>query len=226
MGRWEQQQAAKKGFRIVAMAHSDCVRKAKAHLELKVERDVEDHKAIFCHWMGSKRISKENAGLLLNRTDWVTVHTGKNSSGSPSLQNLFSLSFHWDRPEVSTDELPPSWQRALEADSRCSLGLQQQRRAPGQVKHLLPWPGSPGPHQEYCSWFWACRQRTDVGKLEQLWWGACHRGGAFMILWSAHIKPWGVSCNLMADSGFSRGAGLETSWDPVQLELLCDDSVK
>lgn len=57
------------GFLMVAIAHSDCVRKAKALLELKVERDVEDSKAIFCHWMGSKRISKENAGVLLNRTD-------------------------------------------------------------------------------------------------------------------------------------------------------------
>lgn len=43
LGRWEQQQAAEEGFRIVAMAHSDCVRKGKAHLELKVERDVEDN---------------------------------------------------------------------------------------------------------------------------------------------------------------------------------------
>lgn len=47
---WEQQQAAKEGF-------SEGVRKAKGHLELGVERDVEDHKAIFCPWMGSKRIS-------------------------------------------------------------------------------------------------------------------------------------------------------------------------
>lgn len=68
MGSWEQQQAAKRGSRIVAMEHGDYVRKAKAHLELKVERDVEDNKAIFCCWMDSKRISKENAGLLQNRT--------------------------------------------------------------------------------------------------------------------------------------------------------------
>lgn len=51
----------KEGFRTVAMAGSGCVGKAKAHLELKVERDIEDNKAIFCHWMGSERISKENA---------------------------------------------------------------------------------------------------------------------------------------------------------------------
>lgn len=54
---------------FVAQVCSDGVWKAKAHLELTVERDIEDSKANFCHCMGSVRISKENAGLLLNRTD-------------------------------------------------------------------------------------------------------------------------------------------------------------
>jgi len=62
--RWEQGQEE---FRNVAQAHSDCIRKARAQLELKVERDINGNKASFCYCMSSKRINKENTDLLLNR---------------------------------------------------------------------------------------------------------------------------------------------------------------
>lgn len=68
MGRWEQGQATKEESRNVAQAHSDCVRKGKAQLELKVKRDIKGKKASFCHCMSDKRINKEDVDLLLNRT--------------------------------------------------------------------------------------------------------------------------------------------------------------
>lgn len=78
---WEQQ-AAKEGF-------SDCVRKAKGHLELEVERDIEDHKAIFCPWMGSKRISKENACLLLTgQIEWQCTQIRTSQAAQPSFPEL------------------------------------------------------------------------------------------------------------------------------------------
>lgn len=81
MGRWEQGQATNEEFRDVVQAHSDCVRKPKAQLELEVERDIRGNKTSFCHCMSSKRINKENVDLLLNRTgDSVTIDTDKKSS--------------------------------------------------------------------------------------------------------------------------------------------------
>ena len=81
MERWEQGQATKEEFRHVAQALSGCVRKAKAQLELKVERDIKGNKASFCHCMSSKRVNRENVGLLLNRTgDSVTTDTDKKCS--------------------------------------------------------------------------------------------------------------------------------------------------
>lgn len=81
MGRWEQGQATEEEFRNVAQAHSDCVRKAKAQLEPKVQRDIKGNKASFCHCMSSKGINKENVDLLLNRTgDSVTMDTDEKSS--------------------------------------------------------------------------------------------------------------------------------------------------
>lgn len=92
LGRWEQGHTTKEEFRNIAQAHSDCVQKAKAELELKVERDIKGNKASFCHCMSSKRI---NVDLLLNRTgDSVTVDTDKESSDTlRSPQSLLSLSF-------------------------------------------------------------------------------------------------------------------------------------
>lgn len=78
MGRQEQSQASKEKFRNVAQAHSDFVRKVKAQLELKAERDIKGHKASLWCCMSSKRINKENVDLLLNKTgDSVTMDAAK-----------------------------------------------------------------------------------------------------------------------------------------------------
>jgi len=49
----------------VVRACRDATRKAKAHLELKLARDVKKKKGFF-NYISSKRKSRDNVGLLLN----------------------------------------------------------------------------------------------------------------------------------------------------------------
>lgn len=43
-----------------------CLRKAKAHLQLNLEREIKDNKKSFFKYISSKRKSKENVVSLLN----------------------------------------------------------------------------------------------------------------------------------------------------------------
>lgn len=148
LGRWEQGHTTKEEFRNIAQAHSDCVQKAKAELELKVERDIKGNKASFCYCMSSKRI---NVDLLPNRTgdsvnrtgDSVTVDTDKESSDTlRSPQSLLSLSFHQGLSDVLIDKLTASQQCALEAEGEQYLGCINRRIVTGQVKQLFPLLGT------------------------------------------------------------------------------------
>ncbi|GAB0209097.1 hypothetical protein GRJ2_003375400 [Grus japonensis] len=53
-------------YRDVVRLRRDATRKAKAHLELNVARDVKDKKEGFFKYISSKRTTRENVGLLLN----------------------------------------------------------------------------------------------------------------------------------------------------------------
>ncbi|GAB0209109.1 mitochondrial enolase superfamily member 1 [Grus japonensis] len=53
-------------YRDVVRLRRDATRKAKAHLELNVARDVKDKKKGFFKYISSKRTTRENVGLLLN----------------------------------------------------------------------------------------------------------------------------------------------------------------
>jgi len=63
---WKEGQATWEEYRNVVKACRDATRKAKAHLELSLARDVKDNKKSFFKYINSKRKTRENVGLLLN----------------------------------------------------------------------------------------------------------------------------------------------------------------
>jgi len=64
-GMWEKGQNTWEKYRNVVRVCRDVMRKAKAHLELNLARDVKDNKKGFKH-ISSKRKTGENVSLLLN----------------------------------------------------------------------------------------------------------------------------------------------------------------
>lgn len=69
VGRWSNEE-----FRNISWAGSHGVREVEVQVELILLRDVKLNKRSFCCYIKSKRLSKENVGLLLNGTaDTVTT---------------------------------------------------------------------------------------------------------------------------------------------------------
>jgi len=64
-GMWKEGQATPEEYRNVVRARRDATRKAKAHLELKLTRDVKNKKGFF-NCISSKRKARDNVGQLLN----------------------------------------------------------------------------------------------------------------------------------------------------------------
>jgi len=64
-GMWKEGQATREEYRNVVRARRDATRKAKAHLELNVARDVKNNKKGFIY-ISSKRKTRDNVGPLLN----------------------------------------------------------------------------------------------------------------------------------------------------------------
>ena len=74
---WKDRQATWEEYRNVVRACRDATRKAKAHLELKLARDVKNNKCFF-NYISSKRKARDNVGPLLNEVSvLVTEHTEK-----------------------------------------------------------------------------------------------------------------------------------------------------
>jgi len=65
-GIWKEVQATWEEYRNVVRACRDATRKAKAHLELSLARDVKNNKKGFFKYISSKRKSRDNVGPLLN----------------------------------------------------------------------------------------------------------------------------------------------------------------
>ncbi|GAB0180066.1 mitochondrial enolase superfamily member 1 [Grus japonensis] len=63
---WKKGLAAWEEYRNVVRVCRDATRKAKAHLELNLARDVKDNKKGFFKYISSKRKARENVGPLLN----------------------------------------------------------------------------------------------------------------------------------------------------------------
>jgi len=65
-GMWNEGQTTWEEYRNVVRACRDATRKAKAHLELNLARDVKNKKKGFFNYISSKRKAKDNVGRLLN----------------------------------------------------------------------------------------------------------------------------------------------------------------
>jgi len=65
-GMWKEGQATWEEYRNVVRACRDATRKAKAHLELKLARDVRNNKKGFFKYINSKRKARDNVGPLPN----------------------------------------------------------------------------------------------------------------------------------------------------------------
>lgn len=63
---WKKGLATWEEYRNAVRACRDETRKARAHLELKLEKEVKDNKKSFLKYGNSKRKPRENAGPLLN----------------------------------------------------------------------------------------------------------------------------------------------------------------
>ncbi|GAB0203755.1 mitochondrial enolase superfamily member 1 [Grus japonensis] len=63
---WKKGLATWEEYRNVVRVCGDATRKAKAHLELKLARDVKGNKKDFFKYISSKRKTRENVGPLLN----------------------------------------------------------------------------------------------------------------------------------------------------------------
>jgi len=67
---WKEGQTTWEEYRNVVRACREATRKAKAHLELNLTRDVKDNKKGFFKYISSKRKTRENVGLLLTEVPW------------------------------------------------------------------------------------------------------------------------------------------------------------
>jgi len=65
-GTWKEGQATWEEYRNMVRTCRNGTRKAKAHLELKLARDVKDNKKDFVNYISSKRKARDNVESLLN----------------------------------------------------------------------------------------------------------------------------------------------------------------
>jgi len=65
-GMWKEGQATWEDYRNVFRACKDAPRKAKAHLELNLARDVRSNMKGFFNYVSSKGKTRDNVGPLLN----------------------------------------------------------------------------------------------------------------------------------------------------------------
>jgi len=63
---WKERQATWEEYSNVVTACRDATRKAKAHLQLNLARDVKNNKKGFFNYISSKRKTRDNVGPLLN----------------------------------------------------------------------------------------------------------------------------------------------------------------
>jgi len=101
---WEDGQAIWKEYRNVVRACRDATRKAKAHLELKLARDVKNNKKGFLKYISSKRKTRDNVGWLPNELGALVTENAEKAE----LLNAFFVS-------VFTAKASPQESQVLEA---------------------------------------------------------------------------------------------------------------
>jgi len=68
-GMWNEGQTTWEEYRNVARTCRDAMRKAKAHMELNLARDIKSHNKGFFNYISSKQKTKDNVGPLLNEVN-------------------------------------------------------------------------------------------------------------------------------------------------------------
>ena len=87
---WKGIQIATEDYKNLAQACRDAVRKTKAHLELKVAKDVKHKKKGFFGYMSSKQKHREDIGPLLNRAGKLVTN---NADKAEVLNSFFASAF-------------------------------------------------------------------------------------------------------------------------------------
>jgi len=72
-GMWKEGQATWEEYRNVTRACRDATRKARAHLELYLARDVKNNKKGFFNYISSKWKTRDNVGPLLNEAGVLVI---------------------------------------------------------------------------------------------------------------------------------------------------------
>lgn len=85
---WKQLQVSLEDYRDTVQRCKAALRKAKAHLELNLERDVKSNKKGFCQYLNSKRPTRKNVGLLRNGNEDLVR---KDIKKAEALNAFFSL---------------------------------------------------------------------------------------------------------------------------------------
>ena len=87
-GMWKEGQATWEEYRNFVRACRDATRKAKAHLELNLARDVKDNKKGFFKCISRKRKTRVNVGPLLNEVGVLVMEDAEKTE----LRNTFFAS--------------------------------------------------------------------------------------------------------------------------------------
>ncbi|GAB0206764.1 mitochondrial enolase superfamily member 1 [Grus japonensis] len=104
---WKKGLATWEEYRDVVRVCRDATRKAKAHLELKLARDVKDNKKGFFKYISSKRKTRENVDPLLNEVSALVMEDTEKAE----LLNAFFVS-------VFTAKVDPQESQTLEVGEK------------------------------------------------------------------------------------------------------------
>ena len=90
-GMWKEGQTTWEEYRNIVRVCRQAVRKAEAHLELNLARDVKDNKKGFFKYISSNQKTRENVGPLLNKMGaLVTEDTEKAKLLNAFLASVFT----------------------------------------------------------------------------------------------------------------------------------------
>jgi len=89
-GMWKEGQVTWEKYRNVVRACRDATRKAKAHLELNLARDVKNNKKGFFNYISSKQKTRDNVGPLLNEAGVLVMEDAEKAE---LLNAFFALVF-------------------------------------------------------------------------------------------------------------------------------------
>ena len=111
-GMWKEGQVTWEEYRNVFRACTDVTRKAKAHVELNLARNVKNNKKGFFNYISSKRKTRDNVGPLLNE---VGVLMMEDAAKAELLNACFSSVF-------SAKFVPQETQALEEREEACIKG--------------------------------------------------------------------------------------------------------